>query len=93
MLTRGLSGAVKHQELTSGTVEQRDTVLLAKRYLLEHSEACKARCPTVGRLGQREKQAATQHQHGSVSCIVAFLGKENWSHRKVGDLLMIFGKV
>jgi hypothetical protein len=28
-----------------------------------------------------------QHEHGSLSCIVAFLGETNWSRSKVGRIL------
>ena len=53
-----------------------------------HPEACKAIHPTVGQMTSKQKSGEARHEHGSVSCVVAFLGEENWSHRKVGDLLI-----
>ncbi len=55
-------------------------MVLARQFLIDHPEACKIKAsrPTLGHLGQREKQADTQHEHGSARCIVAFLGDKNW---------------
>lgn len=69
---------------TESVEAQVDMVVLAKKHLGAHPEACvweKASRPNVGRLASRDSQAITQHIHGSVDCIVAFLGEASWSIR------------
>jgi hypothetical protein len=58
----------------------RDVVVMAKRYLVEHPEACKAvlhgvTAPT-SKFANKDK---VNHEHGSVRCVVAFLGEPGFS--------------
>jgi hypothetical protein len=59
--------------------EQRDTVLMAQEYLEAHPEACRWELPSDGRTATRSPKGGRlpgeQHQHGSVTCITAFLGE------------------
>jgi hypothetical protein len=71
----------------SAVGEQQDTVLLAKKYIVEHPEACK-----VSHRGTPSK-TGEQHEHGSVNCVAAFLGEENWSRSQVGRLLLFSEKL
>ena len=63
---------------------------MVREYLLKHFDACKAIRPTVGQMTPAEKSGAARHECGSVRCITAFLGEENWSKSRVGRLLARF---
>ncbi len=54
--------------------------------LKKHPDACKE-YPSHG--GTGIKGAAKKHEHGSVTCVAAFLGETNWNRTKVGVLLEI----
>ena len=50
-------------------------VRFTRDWLIEHTEHCKAASCIPGiQLAQRKKQAKTQHEHGSIACVSAFLG-------------------
>jgi hypothetical protein len=68
---------------------QIDTVNLAKRYLEANPTACKV-VPSHGgtKLSSRGRDGeGASHEHGSLNCIVAFLGESNWSRSKVDRVL------
>ena len=70
------------------TRAQIDTVNLAKKYLLAHPEACKVDVSSPGgtkRDSLGRVNDGREHEHGSLNCIVAFLGESNWS-----PLILIF---
>jgi hypothetical protein len=67
--------------------EQIDTVSTAQKFLKEHSVSCK-----VSHRGTASK-TGEQHEHGSLNCIVAFLGDANWSRSKVGRILEAANKL
>ncbi len=72
---------------------QVDVVCFARTRLrkLQPKAPCAwSRRATVARL---RKQSITQHEHGSVGCIVVYLGKENWSRRKVSDIVKLKDKL
>jgi hypothetical protein len=66
---------------------QIDTVNLAKHYLETHPTACKLVRPTVGQTKNPKDHGDVLHEHGSLNCIVAFLGESNWSRSKVDRVL------
>ncbi len=75
-------------------LEQRDTVVMAREYLKKHPEACKLDRPTVGRSSYGGvRKGCEVGQHGSMTCVSAFLGEKNWSRSKVGRLLEIADKL
>jgi hypothetical protein len=63
--------------------EQIDAMVLVKKFLKANPSVCKV----TGRLmtnrpvkprGHEGGSRDEQHEHGSTSCIVAFLGEQNW---------------
>jgi hypothetical protein len=50
--------------------EQIDTVKLARKYVIEHPEACKE---VSVHSGPKPQGGDKKHEHGSLNCIVAFL--------------------
>ena len=67
--------------------EQIDTVVTAKKFLIEHPEACKVNHPSHGGTGGKRPQGGgSEHEHGSLNCVVAFLGDANWSRSKIGRI-------
>jgi hypothetical protein len=69
------------------TVEaQVDTIRVARRYLQEHPETCKY---LSGTLTDIPKGGDKKHEHGSVRCLLAFLGKDNWNRDKIDSLVSI----
>jgi hypothetical protein len=63
--------------------------------LKEHPATCKVDSPSHRGTGSKayDKQAADKHDHGSLNCIVAFLGDANWSRSKVGRILEAANKL
>jgi hypothetical protein len=51
---------------------QIDTVNVAKKFLLAHPEACKV---IVSHRGTQSGNPNFVHEHGSLNCVVAFLGE------------------
>lgn len=64
--------------------EQIDIVKLAKKYVTEHPESCKE---YPSHSGTSIKGGDKKHEHGSLNCIVAFLGETNWSRSKIGRVI------
>lgn len=70
--------------------EQIDTVTTARKFLLKHNEACKVDVSSHGgtkRDSLGRVNEGKPHEHGSLNCVVAFLGDANWSRSKVGRIL------
>jgi hypothetical protein len=55
----------------------RDTLLAARKFLLEHPEECKL-IPAARRQESNPKGAGAPHIHGSSECISQFLGPKNY---------------
>jgi len=69
--------------------EQIDVVRFAREYLRKNPTACKY-VPSNGRTAHPEKARHTSsHEHGSVDCVLSFLGENNWSRSKVADFLLM----
>jgi hypothetical protein len=71
---------------------QIDTVNVAKKFLLGHPEACKLISSHRG-TESNPKGAGRHHEHGSLDCIVAFLGESNWSRSKVDRIIQASTKL
>lgn len=67
---------------------QVDVVRKAKQLLISNPAWCKWLEGDVPERDGTSKFARhdNQHMHGSVECILAFLGEKNWSHTQVGNL-------
>ena len=66
-------------------LERCDVIRIARERVLENPDLCDPeKCKEVSsqtpgdRLASRDKQARTQHEHGSAACITAYLGPVNW---------------
>jgi hypothetical protein len=58
--------------------EQRDTVVMARDYLKKHPEACRNHSSHGGtneKSAQADGRGGKTHDHGSVTCVAAFLGE------------------
>jgi hypothetical protein len=67
---------------------QVDVIRLARSYLRNYPAACKQQvsdCRTPVQKHGHEQEC----QHGSVRCLLAFLGEVNWSKTKIADLVRI----
>ena len=59
-------------------LEQRDAIVLARDHLKKHPEECKVLLrPTVGRSKNPKDHGDKLHEHGSISCVAAFLGEHD----------------
>ena len=70
--------------------EQIDVVVMAKNWLEKNPESCQVSHDGTGG-SKREQGGGSEHKHGSVRCITAFLGTENWSKTKVANILESVG--
>src|SRR5260370_41458735 len=67
---------------------------MVRDYLRKHPEACKWNHASHGGThGKRPQGGGKEHEHGSVTCVAAFLGETNWNRTKVGVLLEIAASV
>lgn len=69
--------------------ERVDVVLAARKFLQEHPESCKHVNPAAQ--GKRDSLGRVNdgrtHEHGSASCVSAFLGSKTWPVKTVEELL------
>ena len=61
----------------------------SKKYVQEHPEPCKEAILSHG----GTKLDRRPHEHGSLNCIVAFLGEINWSRSMVGQGISQVSKI
>jgi hypothetical protein len=59
----------------------------------EQPEVCKVEPSSHGGTQPRSKFASKEHEHGSLNCIVAFLGESNWSRSKVDRIIQASTKL
>lgn len=67
---------------------QVDVIRIARNHLRKHPEACKQQV-SGNRTAVKKHGHEQECQHGSVRCLLAFLGEKNWSKTKVADLAVI----
>lgn len=69
---------------------QVDVVSTARKMLIENPEWCKVQ---LSHRGTDEGRGGNHpHEHGSVNCLLAFLGEENWSLTTIKRLLNLSEK-
>lgn len=75
--------------------EQEHMMIAVKEYLKDHPEECRISHDRPKHLPHSKglTQSHRPHEHGSVECVVAFLGEENWRPTKVKALLAISEKL
>lgn len=67
-------------------VSLRDVVVAARERLRRNPGLCKLELLSHGETATRSPKGGRlpgeQHEHGSVCCVAAYLGEENWSRAK-----------
>jgi len=67
-----------------------DTVMKARQLLRANPEWCRVEVLSEARTAHSKfARKDNQHEHGSIDCIVAWLGKENWARTTVGECLQM----
>ena len=81
-----MENATGEEESVEAQVDVVRLVRVRLRKLQPKASCDWSRRAIVARL---RKESITQHEHGSLDCIVAYLGKENWRASKVKDFLKL----
>jgi hypothetical protein len=70
---------------------QVDVIRVARTFLKEHPEACKWKHVPLDCLKAHPEKARKddQHKHGSIPCLLSFLGDINWNQQKIHSLVSI----